>query len=78
MLVGQIAGSKTWFLRPNDEEPWPMGACPELDADHPLEVTVQQGDVLIVNTRLWYHTTMLPPTTEAPDGLSFSVARGLL
>lgn len=38
-------------------------------------IECQQGDLLFVNTRLWWHATQLPETLTFPDGLSISYAR---
>jgi hypothetical protein len=38
-------------------------------------VECQQGDLLFVNTRLWWHATELPETFSFTDGLSISYAR---
>ena len=40
-------------------------------------VVVEPGDVLIINTRLWWHATLIPNTAHATDGLSFSYARDI-
>ena len=44
-----------------------------------LRVECNPGDVLVINTRVWWHQTHIPPTTygahEGDDGLSISYAR---
>lgn len=58
----QLSGRKTWFLRPTLElihssEAVGVGIDPTLI----LEVSCQEGDILVVNTRLWWHRTEIPP-----------------
>jgi len=43
----------------------------------PLKVCVKAGDLLLINTKLWFHTTELPPQQSA-NSLSFSLARDFL
>jgi hypothetical protein len=38
-------------------------------------VVCEPGDILMINTHLWWHSTEIPPTNPAADGLSFSYAR---
>lgn len=45
------------------------------DALHRVRIDVCEGDVLIVNTRLWWHETAVPDTTSFSDGVCFSYAR---
>ena len=40
-----------------------------------LEVTVEAGDVFIINTRLWFHQTHIDDTSAAAERVSFSYAR---
>ncbi len=67
----QLVGGKLWKLRPTLEL---RQLCDEkhdtalLDS---YEILVQEGDVLVINTRLWWHQTELPP------GWSVSYARDL-
>ena len=76
----QCSGSKTWFVRPlNDKKLWSDAGhvCPRLctakhaDGHRRLQVNCNQGDLFIINTRLWYHQTQLP-VSGIP---SLSVAR---
>lgn len=63
----QLSGRKTWYLRPTLElmDLVRSRSSPEdpstMDPSLVLEVTCQEGDVLIVNTRLWWHRTQIPP-----------------
>lgn len=68
----QLSGTKTWFLRPDSTTVWPMGPAPLVNT--PLSVTVDPGDILLINTKLWYHRTEIGNTAAAADQLSFSVA----
>jgi len=40
-----------------------------------FKVECRQGDLLFINTRLWWHSTQIPATHSFPDGLSISYAR---
>ena len=46
----------------------------ELNSIPRLRVECDTGDVLLINTRMWWHQTHLPPTGK-PHGLSISYAR---
>uniref|UniRef100_A0A061QKQ2 U3 small nucleolar RNA-associated protein 6 n=1 Tax=Tetraselmis sp. GSL018 TaxID=582737 RepID=A0A061QKQ2_9CHLO len=65
----QQSGAKLWRVRPDENASWPSPAprCRE-----PLSARVEAGDLLIINTALWYHETSLPQGTGEA---SFSVAR---
>eukprot|EP00873_Tetraselmis_striata_P001434 jgi/Tetstr1/421698/TSEL_012636.t1 len=74
----QQAGSKVWHLRPDESDAaWTAAGagrhpiCPK----GPLRVDIAAGDLLLVNTRLWYHRTEIPSTVGAVDALSLSYAR---
>lgn len=85
----QAKGSKMWYLRPAESPEWgdhPIVVenvshafkkrLPHLDFSDKIErlgVLVCEGDVIIVNTRLWWHQTRIPCTTKR--GLSISYAR---
>ena len=73
----QVSGTKTWQLRPNEQGSWPAGTSPRVSgsATGRFQVDVRAGDVLIVNTRLWFHQTEIPSTSGAADQLSLSYAR---
>jgi hypothetical protein len=61
----QLSGTKRWLLRPTRQ----LWKQLDVRGEHatkeppktPVIIDCQQGDVLIVNTRLWYHQTILPP-----------------
>ncbi|KAJ1483621.1 hypothetical protein T484DRAFT_2573695 [Baffinella frigidus] len=80
----QLQGNKTWFVRPcADAHDW-GSSPPVLEEGTPgvvqeargglrLRVDCEEGDLLLVNTRAWWHRTDIPPQ-EAP-GFSMSYAR---
>jgi hypothetical protein len=63
----QLSGFKQWTIRPSPSlvehfqkhhsHTWQHS----LSEDSPLTMTCQQGDVLVINTRLWFHQTTIPP-----------------
>jgi len=58
----QLSGSKRWFLRPTEEL---RKEFLEKNVDWntttgSVTVQCQEGDVLIINTRLWWHQTEIP------------------
>ncbi len=58
----QLEGKKAWSLRPTDE----------LCRGQPTETVVcAPGDILVLSTREWWHSTSLPPQ----PGMSISYAR---
>jgi len=80
----QLMGYKTWFIRPTqDAQAWgrqppsldtsPTASQSPTDHERRLCLLVDQGDVLFLNTRLWWHQTALGPQSD--EGLSVSYAR---
>ncbi|GKZ00310.1 hypothetical protein MPSEU_000983900 [Mayamaea pseudoterrestris] len=59
----QLSGSKIWELRASScmkrhlDQHFACG----WDESKRLVVKVEQGDVLVINTRLWFHQTIIPP-----------------
>ena len=47
----QISGTKSWLLRPPPECWW---SC-----HGDMEVTINPGDIIVVNTNMWYHSTKI-------------------
>ena len=47
----QISGVKTWLLRPPPECWW------QCHGD--METTVYPGDIIVVNTNIWFHSTKI-------------------
>ncbi|ESP03764.1 hypothetical protein LOTGIDRAFT_109925 [Lottia gigantea] len=48
----QISGKKTWTLEPAPEC---EGIC------HALSATVEKGDIFVIDTNIWYHSTFIHP-----------------
>jgi hypothetical protein len=63
----QMAGTKTWFIRPLSEHRDWLGKAPVLRGCTSLEVTCQAGDIFIINTRLWWHRTSISSTSSSPS-----------
>ncbi|KAJ8965748.1 hypothetical protein NQ317_016883 [Molorchus minor] len=59
MWQAQLKGSKTWFLRPPPE-------CQNVCT--PLSFLAEPGDVVLLDTRVWYHGT-----TTTPGQFSLSI-----
>lgn len=66
----QLHGSKVWTLRPTREL---QRQTKSLRGAGPCRVRCLEGDVLCVNTRLWWHQTQIPARCD----LSVSVARDM-
>ena len=76
----QLSGFKTWHIRPVESAPEFEG-CPPDCGDDELEgvkeggggyvVECEAGDLLLINTRAWWHRTTLP----VQEGNSVSYAR---
>lgn len=63
----QLSGTKRWFLRPTKElvdilERNGM----EVDTNKKIQVNCNEGDIFILNTRLWWHQTEIP-SQESPS-----------
>ena len=80
----QLQGTKSWHVRPCAEAGDWEGAPPVLEEGAPgvvregrrglrLLVECSQGDLLLVNTRAWWHRTDIAPQPGA--GISISYAR---
>jgi U3 small nucleolar RNA-associated protein 6 len=52
----QLSGTKRWYLRPT-EELLQTGVLPDSTS---VCIDCEEGDVLVVNTRLWWHRTVIP------------------
>ena len=75
----QLAGSKVWDLRPNAAAEWPGGASLQEalalvarggvsteGGVSRVRVRCECGDLLLINTRLWFHATNIPCTVPVP------------
>jgi U3 small nucleolar RNA-associated protein 6 len=62
----QLSGTKQWFLRPTAKlmehmaEKLDTEELQQWNESTKLQVNCHQGDVIVVNTRLWYHQTIIP------------------
>mmetsp|Transcript_12910 Transcript_12910/g.19648 ORF Transcript_12910/g.19648 Transcript_12910/m.19648 type:complete len:462 (-) Transcript_12910:54-1439(-) len=77
----QLSGSKTWHLRPTQEllDAWrtSSGTCNGAEGDicdvqlpgkdDEWTITCKQGDVILCNTRLWWHRTEISQTCTTSD-----------
>jgi hypothetical protein len=77
----QVSGSKTWTIRPTEEL---RDMCDELDValKGSYVHTVEEGDIFVINTRLWWHQTEIPGidtarTSGNTTNLSISYARDI-
>eukprot|EP00980_Cylindrotheca_fusiformis_P002362 scaffold543_cov119-Cylindrotheca_fusiformis.AAC.29 len=58
----QLSGTKTWYLRPTKKLLDHMesnGVHDFSESDH-IQVDCEKGDVLVINTALWWHQTQIP------------------
>ncbi|CAE7312662.1 UTP6, partial [Symbiodinium necroappetens] len=70
----QLCGRKVWKLRPYLLCPNWSGGAPLLSAScyaGRLELLCEEGDLLLIDTATWYHTTEIPALTD----FSFSLAQ---
>ena len=67
----QLLGGKLWKLRPTLELREICDQQHDMALFDSYEVLVKEGDVFVINTRLWWHQT------EIPTGWSVSYARDL-
>ena len=63
----QLAGTKTWFIRPLSEHRDWAEKAPLLRGCTTLKVTCEAGDVFVINTRLWWHQTSISTTSASPS-----------
>lgn len=66
----QLAGSKVWHVRPTAEL---SRKVPALRGAGPFRIHCKLGDVLCINTRLWWHHTHIP----GKSSFSLSIARDM-
>lgn len=86
----QVSGTKVWDIRPCQSSEWDQQGrvfpelCPALSQNYEdgiprLRVCCRSGDILVINTRLWWHQTQLPVFNSRKafcvSSLSFSYAR---
>jgi len=74
----QAAGSKLWKIRPTETL---RTKCNNLGTKlkDSYEIMVEQGDILVINTHLWWHQTEIPPlaTTSTANNVKHTRKRGL-
>jgi hypothetical protein len=57
----QLSGCKRWFLRPTDELRREFAEQNvDWDTTGSVPVLCEEGDIVVVNTRLWWHQTEIP------------------
>ncbi|CAK9090123.1 unnamed protein product [Durusdinium trenchii] len=66
----QLKGQKVWTVRPTTELQRQARA---LKGAGPVKIRCKEGDVLCINTKLWWHQTHIPSKCQ----LSMSVARDM-
>ncbi len=81
----QLQGSKTWYVRPHlESDEWgedpptlahKTGAEKGPNGGWRLRINVGAGEMLLINTRLWWHRTEIEEQAGGPKGLSISYAR---
>lgn len=55
----QLSGVKEWFVRPTEQL---LRQCSlPISTDTATKIECRDSDVIIVNTRLWFHRTSIPP-----------------
>jgi len=69
----QISGTKTWYIRPTQEL---LNQCKMKNVilEDSYKVTLSEGDRLVINTRLWWHRTEIPPQQD-DNNVSISYAQ---
>ena len=76
----QLAGSKVWLLRPTDAlwDRWRATAgdgSTAIAAETPsFRVVLEQGDIIALNTREWWHSTELPTVAATATSSSTALA----
>jgi|EP00945_MAST-04E_sp_MAST-4E-sp1_P000927 hypothetical protein len=72
----QTSGTKVWQIRPTDEL---LNREETEGITNKTRFTLEcnEGDVLLVNTRVWWHQTRIPCTNAAKDQVSVSYARDI-
>lgn len=81
----QLQGTKTWYIRPLvDSDEWcgeppilahKTGAEKGPNGGWRLRIHVAAGEMLLINTRLWWHRTEIEEQAGGQNGLSISYAR---
>ena len=84
----QCSGTKWWYIRPAETAEWgeavlqmkaankkQKGAAVAEFADGlpRLKIVVEEGDILVLNTRVWWHQTRIPPTGKQGFSVSYAI-----
>ena len=56
----QLSGCKRWLVRPTTELMNRLGG-PNVNTTSPFCLNCKESDLLMINTRLWFHQTIIPP-----------------
>ena len=72
----QVSGTKTWYIRPTQEL---RDQCISNNVilEDSYKVTLSEGDRIVINTRLWWHRTEIPPQQDNGDNVSISYAQDI-
>ena len=73
----QVSGEKLWSIRPTEELIKMCGEKTGMTVDSKFTIRCARGDLLLINTRLWWHQTRIPCTKLANDKVSISYARDI-
>ena len=55
----QASGSKDWVIRPAESSEWGDSTPSLANGAKHLVLTVEEGDIICINTRLWWHQTII-------------------
>lgn len=72
----QLSGRKVWLLRPSEallqhlSRTVPDESVRQFSEETKIRLEVKEGEVLVLNTRLWFHQTSIPP--QQPPSVSYA------
>jgi len=69
----QVSGRKTWCIKPTEE----LKKKIKVPVEEEVRIECNRGDILLINTRLWWHRTEINSTNDASDNVCVSIARDL-
>ena len=69
----QVSGTKTWYIRPTQEL---LNQCisKNITLEDSYRVTLSEGDRIVINTRLWWHRTEIPPPPQDDSDRNVSIS----
>jgi len=81
----QLSGEKKWYIRPTEKlienlrkrDNNENSGKNDITLDSKMMITCLPGDILLLNTKLWWHHTGIPCTKDANDEVSISYARDI-